>query len=477
MPKPKNIRQELLEKLPGMPALMNYPAIKTLRENNPTLFVNDIVRQTLDTLRQRILSTADADLKAIKIDEAQLAEQALEIAQRALEPSVKPALNAAGVILHTALGRSVYPVEAHDAVANAIRGYCTLAISEETGKRGDRHLHLDKLIAHVTGHEAGIMVNNNAAGTMLILNTLAAGKEVIVSRGQLVEIGGAFRIPEVMERSGCKLVEVGTTNRTHLRDYENAITEETAAILRVHSSNYRIIGFTGEVPLPELAALAHKHNLPVIDDLGSGALFDLSKYGLPKEPTVLDSVKAGMDVICFSGDKMLGGPQGGILVGRRDIIERVKKNPLTRALRGDKMQYAAAEAVWKLFLDPETLPQKHPVLRMITEPAESVKSRTQNFRRRISSAIGDRAKMSIEADKTEMGSGSLPGNGIPTFVLKLITNGRTADCVAGVMRKGRPPVFVRIAEDALLMDLRTVPKTDEKLLSECVIKAFDRAFR
>ncbi len=472
----KKKRRELLDKIPGMPALLNHPDIRKLREMHPTLYVNDIVRRTLERLRKRILEAKGEDLGGIAVDSENICREALERAKRALQPSVRPAINAAGVILHTALGRAPLAPAAQQAVADAIRGYCTLAIDEDTGKRGDRHLHLDQLIAHVTGAEAGIMVNNNASGTMLILNTLAQGREVIVSRGQLIEIGGAFRIPEVMERSGCKLVEVGTTNRTHLHDYERAINENTAAILRVHTSNYRIIGFTGEVPLPELADLAHRYNLPVIDDLGSGALVDLSQWGLPKEPTVQESVKAGMDVICFSGDKMFGGPQGGYLVGKREIIERVKKNPLTRALRGDKLQYSAAEATWKLFLEPEKLTRTHPVLGMITEPAASVRRRAQRLKRRLAPVLQDRAETAVAADTTEMGSGSLPGKGIPTYVLRISPVKRTPECIAEALRKGDPPVFTRIAGDALVIDLRTVFKREEAILEQCLVQAFKRVY-
>jgi L-seryl-tRNA(Ser) seleniumtransferase len=468
----KKLRQKLLDTLPGMPALLNHPDIRALRKSHPTLFVNDIVRRELDGLRQAILGSPVEALDALVVDEAGIAAKALEVAHRVLEPSVKPAINAAGVILHTALGRAPLARAAQESVALALGGYATLAINEETGKRGDRHSHLDRLLAHITGAEAGIVVNNNAAGTMLILNTLAQGKEVIVSRGQLIEIGGAFRIPDVLERSGCKLVDVGTTNRTHLRDYENAITEETAAILRVHTSNYRIIGFTSEVPLPELAALGRKHNLPVIDDLGSGALVDLSQFDLPKEPLVQESVRDGMDVICFSGDKMLGGMQGGFLVGRREIIDRVKKNPLTRALRCDKMSYAAAEATLKLYLEPEKLEETHPVLHMITEKPESVKRRTQTLRRWLAPDLKDKAELSVIPGATEMGSGSLPGETIPTFVLQMKLKGISPDDFGKKLRLGRPPVFSRIAEDAVLFDLRTVFKGQERLLGESIKAAF-----
>lgn len=466
-----SLRRKLLDGLPGMPALMNHPEIRSFREAYPTLFVNDVVRRELEGVRQAILEAPVGRLTDLQTDEAAIAERALQVIRRAVAPSVGRAINAAGVILHTALGRAPLTPDARDAVHLTLQGYCTLAINRETGRRGDRHLHTDRLLSHLTGAEAGLIVNNNAAATMLILNTLAQGKEVIVSRGQLIEIGGAFRIPDVMARSGCKLVEVGTTNRTHLRDYENAITEETAILLRVHTSNYRIIGFTGEVPLRELADLGRKRGLPVVDDIGSGALVDLSQYGLPKEPTVQESVRDGADVACFSGDKMLGGPQCGIIVGRRDIIERIKRNPLTRALRCDKMTYSAAEATLKLYLEPEKLPQVHPVLSMITEESASVKRRAQALRRRIASQIGGKAEVSVVPDETEMGSGSLPGRSIPTYSLQVKPESVSPDEFGRRLRLGDPPVFTRITEESVRFDLRTVFRGEEKILGECIVKA------
>jgi L-seryl-tRNA(Ser) seleniumtransferase len=451
-----------------MPHLLNHPEIKQLRDAHPTLFVNDIVRRELDELRRRILEAPEEQLSEISTDPETIASRAADVIRRAVAPSVGRAINAAGVILHTALGRAPFSPAARDAVYLALSGYTTLAINRETGRRGDRHLHTDRLLAHITGAEAGMIVNNNAAATMLILNTFGAGREVIVSRGQLVEIGGMFRIPDVMARSGCKLVEVGTTNRTHLWDYENAITPETALLLRVHTSNYRMIGFTGEVPLDKLAELGRKHGLPVVDDLGSGALVDLSAYGLPKEPLVQESVRAGADIICFSGDKMLGGPQCGIIIGKRKYIEQIKRNPLMRALRCDKMTYAAAEATLKLYLEPHKITQTHTVLSMVTESAFSVKRRADRFKRGIAKMLAGKAELAVIPDETEMGSGSLPGRSIPTYAVKVIPLHLTADELGRRLRLGEPPVFCRIAEGAVLLDLRTVFRGEEKVLGECL---------
>ncbi|MCX6641403.1 MAG: L-seryl-tRNA(Sec) selenium transferase [bacterium] len=462
----ENSRQKLLDRLPGMPALLNHPEIRFLRETHPTLFVNDIVRRELDRIRRYLLEASEGDLENFKLEENDIALRALDIARRALETSLKPAINAAGVILHTALGRAPLAPAAREAVHQALKGYCTLAINRDTGRRGDRHLHLDGLLSHLTGAQSGMMVNNNAAATMLILHALGAGKEVIVSRGQLIEIGGAFRIPEVLERSGCKLVEVGTTNRTHLRDYENAITDNTAIILRVHTSNYTIIGFTGEVSLKDLAELGKRRGIPVVDDLGSGALVDLSKFGLPKEPMVQESVRDGVDVVCFSGDKMLGGPQCGFIIGRHELVERIKRNPLTRALRCDKLSYAAAEATLKLYLEPEKLYDTHPVVHMITESVSAVKKRTQGLKRSLRSKIGDKADLMVVPSETEMGSGSLPGKSIPTYALIVKPHTLSPEELGKKLRLGDPPIFTRIAENALIVDLRTVFSGEEKIIAQ-----------
>lgn len=464
----KSLRQQLLDSLPGMPALLNHPEIRMLRENHPTLYVNDLVRRELEAVRKVILEAPEEKLPSIRLDEAAITGRALDLIRTAVAPSVGRAINAAGVILHTALGRAPLAPAARQAVNLALEGYSTLAINRETGRRGDRHLHTDRLLSHLTGAEAGIIVNNNAAATMLILNTLGMGREVIVSRGQLVEIGGAFRIPDVMARSGCKLVEVGTTNRTHLRDYENAITENTALLLRVHTSNYRIIGFTSEVPVADLAALGQRRGIPVVDDIGSGALVDLKEFGLPEEPRVQDSVQDGADLVCFSGDKMLGGPQCGIIVGRRHLVEMIKKNPLTRALRCDKMTYAAVEATLKLFLEPEKLPQVHPVLRMITEPPASVRRRAQDLKRRVAASVGTKLQVEVIPGETEMGSGSLPGRVIPSYVLRVKAQDLSPDELGRRLRLGEPPVFSRIEAEALLLDLRTVFPGEEKILAACL---------
>ena len=341
-------------------------------------------------------------------------------------PSLRGAINATGVIIHTGLGRAVLAPPAREAALAVLDGYCTLATDIESGKRGDRDSHLNALLCQLTGAEASTVVNNNAAATVLILNTIAKDKEVIVSRGQLVEIGGSFRMPDVMRMSGAILREVGTTNKTHLRDYEEAVNERTGAILRVHHSNYRIVGFAEEPGIEDLVALGKKHGLPVIDDLGSGALVDLGRFGLEPEPLVQASVRAGATVACFSGDKLIGGPQSGIIVGDAQTIARIKKNPLKRALRVGKLTIAALEATLKLFLNPDELPRFHPVYAMLSLAPADLERRARRLERSLKKAFVSAsttisqpsiAAITVEDGESQVGSGSVPAEFLPTKLL------------------------------------------------------------
>jgi L-seryl-tRNA(Ser) seleniumtransferase len=380
-------------------------------------------------------------------------------------------VNATGVILHTGLGRAVLPKIAREAIDEVIQGYCTLATDVETGKRGHRDVHLDELLCEITGAEAATVVNNNAAATMLILNTLANGKEVIVSRGQLVEIGGAFRMPDVMAASGAILREVGTTNRTHLRDYAAVIWEETGAIMRVHHSNYRIVGFTGEPGIEELAQLAREHNVPLIDDLGSGALVDLGEYGLETEPMVQHSLKAGADVACFSGDKLIGGPQAGIIVGKADIIKRIRKNPLARAFRIGKMIIAGMEATLRLFRSQEKLKEKHPVHKMFALPVDKIDSRAKKAMRYLKKQIPEAAEFSVAEGGSQVGSGSVPVQTIPTRLLKVKPKALSAASLARLLRLYQPAVFPRVQDDAVLLDYRTIQEHEDKVVLDALLAA------
>jgi L-seryl-tRNA(Ser) seleniumtransferase len=395
-------------------------------------------------------------------------------------PSLRPAINAMGVIIHTGLGRAVLAPSAREAIVSVLEGYCTLATDIESGKRGDRDAHLNALLCRLTGAEASTVVNNNAAATVLILNTIAKDKEVIVSRGQLVEIGGSFRMPDVMRMSGAILREVGTTNKTHLRDYEDAINDRTGAILRVHHSNYRIVGFAEEPGIDDLAALGKKHSLPVIDDLGSGALVDLGRFGLEPEPLVQASIRAGATVACFSGDKLIGGPQSGIIVGEAETISRIKKNPLKRALRVGKLTIAALEATLKLFLNPDDLPRVHPVYAMLALTSAQLERRARRLERSLKIALvaaaasisnPSTAVISVEGGESQVGSGSVPAEFLPTKLLCLRPLRVSAEELALRLRRFEPPVFARVHKEAVWLDLRTVRPAEDRLLEAAILKS------
>ncbi len=387
-------------------------------------------------------------------------------------PNFCGVINGTGVVIHTNLGRSVLPDEAMAMIARVGGGYSNLEFDLNTGKRGSRYSLVEEILCELTGAEAGLVVNNNAAAVLLCLDTLAKGREVIVSRGQLVEIGGSFRIPDVMTRSGATLVEVGATNRTHLRDYEGAITAETALLLKVHTSNYRMIGFSSEVPLPEMVELAARHDLPVMEDLGSGSLIDLSRFGLMKEPTVGEVVKAGADVVTFSGDKLLGGPQAGIILGHRQIIDRIKSNPMTRALRIDKFTLAGLEAVLRLYYDEDVALAKIPTLAMLSVPKEQLAARARRLSRRIKKALGDRCRVTMLKTDSRVGGGAMPEQDLPTTAVALQPGSISVNELEELLRKGEVPVIGRIENDLFLLDMRTVADREIIPLADIILKVF-----
>ncbi len=459
-------RQALLMNIPGVNRILEDPRIQALAELYPRGLVVESVRTYLEKPRSAILqeeAPPPLDFDTVILD-------VISWCHTHLKPSLRPAINGTGIILHTGLGRAPFSRAAQKALMETVKKYSTLQIDLETGQRGSRYVHVEELLKRITGAEAAMVVNNNAAATLLILNTLAGGREVIVSRGELIEIGGSFRIPDIMRRSGASLIEVGTTNRTHLKDYREALGPRTAMILRVHQSNYTITGFTKKVPLEELQELAHEHGIPVVDDLGSGAFVDLSKWGLAREPMVQDSVKDGADVICFSGDKLLGGPQCGIIVGKLLFIDRLKKNQLTRALRCDKMTYSVLEATLRMFLDENTLLKQHPVLKMMTEPASEVKKRCISLMRRMRTEIGERIQVKVLPDTSEAGSGSLAAEVLPTFVIALHVLGMSADLLAQKMRLSDPPVLGRIKENRYLLDCRTIDRDEFSKIMDALKK-------
>lgn len=466
--------KNMLRKLPSVDALLKTDEARSLIETYSREAVVGAARSVLQELRSKISAEkAKADAEET-ISPEYITQKIENRLGNKFSPSLRPAVNATGVILHTGLGRALLSAEARKAIQEAIQGYCTLATDIETGRRGNRDAHIEGLLCELTGAEAATIVNNNAAATVLILNTLARGKEVIVSRGQLVEIGGSFRMPEVMESSGAIMREVGTTNKTHLRDYAAAVNENTGAILRVHHSNYRIVGFSEEPPIEELSKLAQEHNLPLIDDLGSGALVDLREYGLEAEPLVRDSIKAGVDVACFSGDKLIGGPQSGIIVGKASAVEKIRKNPLKRALRVGKLTLAGMEATLKLFLNLDKLKEDHPVYRMFSLKIEDLEKRGKKMIKRLQAELAAKAKVSLEEGGSQVGSGSVPVETIPTKLIQVKPAAVSAESLVKRLRYNNPPVFARVHKDAVLLDLRTIQEDEDELIVDSLRKALGR---
>ncbi|MBT5875867.1 MAG: L-seryl-tRNA(Sec) selenium transferase [Candidatus Latescibacteria bacterium] len=372
---------------------------------------------------------------------------------------LSPAINGTGVILHTGLGRAVLSQAASDAVAK-MGGYCTIELDIDTGKRGSRHEIVSQSICELTGAESAIVVNNNAAAVLLILSSLSSGKDVIMSRGQLVEIGGSFRMPDVMEQSGARLVSVGSVNHTTIEDFRAAITDQTSLIFAVHRSNFGVVGDDQEVPLDQLVTLGREFNIPVAHDIGSGVLTDLSVYGLSGEATVQDSVREGVSIVCFSGDKLMGGPQAGIIIGENRLLRRMKSNPIMRALRVDKLTFAALAATIELFRDADSLPVTHPVIRMISTPIAQVNVRADQLCRRLGRIFGSVISVSVEDSTSEIGGGTMPSHRLPTRVVSLTPSTVTNHEVASLFRRGKPPVFGRLKGERFLMDARTLSDTD-----------------
>ena len=382
-------------------------------------------------------------------------------------------VNATGVIIHTNLGRSILPASALDSLECAGGCYSNLEFDLTTGKRGSRYAHVEDLLCELTGAESALVVNNNAAAVLIALETLASGKEAVVSRGQLVEIGGSFRIPEIMSRSGARLVEVGATNRTHLRDYANAINSETGLLLRVHCSNYRIVGFTGEVSNVDLVQLGRSHGIPVMEDLGSGCFIDLSKFGLAKEPTVQETVASGMDIVTFSGDKLLGGPQAGIIVGKKALVDQIKKNPLNRALRIDKLTLASLESVLRLYLDEANALQEIPTLRMIAVSASVVEQRAVRFAGQCQAQLSSYGSFTPIEVQSQVGGGAMPGQNLASWAVGVQPNNIKISQLERRLRHASVPVIGRIEKDRLLLDMRTVADDELDIALDGLRSALD----
>ncbi|MHB9096237.1 MAG: L-seryl-tRNA(Sec) selenium transferase [Syntrophales bacterium] len=449
-------KKELLRNLPKIDEMMLLLERGERFAGVPRELVREACRSVVEGLRERILrEKGDGTGLRLPTREA-AAAQAAQVLDGFRSYRLRRVINATGVILHTNLGRAPLCREALERIVEVARGYSNLEYDLEKGERGLRYDHIRRLLCALAGAEDALVVNNNAAAVLLVLNSLAEGKEAIVSRGELIEIGGEFRIPEVMEKSGARLKEVGTTNRTRLADYEEAIGPETGLILKVHTSNFRVVGFTEEAELSSLVEIGKKHGLPVMDDLGSGCFIELDRYGLEREPTVRDCIATGVDVVTFSGDKLLGGPQAGIILGKREILERIRRNPLNRALRIDKLTLAALEATMVKYLRPAEALTDIRVLKALTEPLEAVRKRARRLAALVRRALPEAVKVTLMDGASMAGGGSLPTREIPTVLIGLRAANVSAATIEEGLRRGEVPVIVRVADDRVLFDLRTV---------------------
>lgn len=437
----------------------------------PHALLCDAVNAFLSEKRGQI---KDNLIKAEDLKEEKFFSALKEYVCYALSPRVKKVINASGVVIHTNLGRSVLAKEALDAVNLAASGYCNLEFDLEKGERGSRHSLVEKDICKLTGAEAALIVNNNASAVYLVLNSLCFGGEVIVSRGELVEIGGSFRIPEVMKQSGTALHEVGTTNKTHLKDYQNAFSEDTKAVLKVHTSNYRIIGFQADVPNHELAEFAHSRNIPLIHDLGSGSLIDLSAFGLRNEPTVKGIVASGVDIVTFSGDKVLGGPQAGIIAGKKEYIDRIKKNQMLRALRCDKLTLSALSATLRLYYDEKLAFEKIPTLNALTASKDILKKKAKRLHNILKGIVPkEKVKLTIEENISRVGGGAFPETDLPTYAVCVDflekNSAFSAEAWKERFLRTDPPIVGRVERDKFLFDVRTIANEEFILIRNCIL--------
>lgn len=455
----------IFRNLPSVNQLLENPRLKELVDNVNHRVVVDGVRTFLDDLRVQVSAAAE-DVSIPTPQE--LADRIADWLETEEQPALRPVINATGVILHTGLGRAPLAPAAANAVSAIAAGYASVEVDLRDGQRGQRIRAVERLLCELTGAEAAAVVNNNAAATMLVLSAIAKNKEVIVSRGQLIEIGGSYRLPDVMECSGAKLKEVGTTNKTHPSDYSNAINEETGALLRVHPSNFEVVGFTKSVSTRELADIAAPHNLPVIDDIGSGALIDFSKYGLTDEPVASDSIRDGADIALFSGDKLIGGPQCGIIVGKKKYIQKILSDPLMRAMRVGKMTLAALSATLQLYRNADEAEQSVPILQMLSTPIENLKLRAE----KAAAQLGSSSKLkdiTIVEDHSMLGGGSLPTQRIPTWCVSFAAAEGSISSLATAMREANPPIFGRVNKDRMLLDMRTVRPSEDIALVDSML--------
>ena len=452
--------------IPSLDRLLNRPALAPLLARHGRTQVTTSLRTHLQDLRSRAVA---GTLEAIALSDEAIAGSVESRLADISRPHLRPVFNLTGTVLHTNLGRALLPDAAVRAVAQALTAPVNLEFDLDSGKRGDRDDVVEEILRELTGAEAATVVNNNAAAVLLLLSALAGRREVVISRGELIEIGGAFRMPDIMRQAGARLVEVGTTNRTHLADYEQAIGPRTAMLMKVHTSNYAITGFTSNVSIEELAPLARAHTIPVAVDLGSGSLVDLTQWQLPREPTVRETIAAGADLVSFSGDKLLGGPQAGVLAGRADLIAKLKKHPLKRALRVGKLTLAALEAVLSLYRSPEFLPERLTTLRLLTRNAASMQAQATRLQQLVQEAIGDAYEVAPAAMSSQIGSGALPVDQLSSYglAIRAIKAKRgSLDRLEATLRALPRPIIGRIADKTLWLDLRCLEESDELVFAQ-----------
>lgn len=459
----KNI---LYRSIPKVDVLLEDKKIISLIEKYHRDVVVDVIREEIEKIREEIKTNNDFDFINKKINN--LVENISKSVEKTYSYNIRKVINGTGTILHTNLGRSIISKKHANYLSDIVTSYSNLEYNLEDGKRGERYSHFEKLICKITGAESAMAVNNNAAAVMLVLSSMAKEKEVIVSRGELVEVGGKFRIPDVMESSNAHLVEIGTTNKTHLEDYENAINENTGALLKVHTSNFKILGFTESVSIKEICDLGKEKNIPVIEDIGSGVLVDLSKYGLEYEPTVQDSIKAGVDIVSFSGDKLLGGPQAGIIVGKKKYIDKMKKNPLTRAFRIDKFTATILEMIFKEYLNEEDAVKNIPTLSLITRDLKEIEKNANTLYEKLD-VLKDVAIINIEDTLSQIGGGSLPMERLNSKCVSITPKNMSTASLEEKLRLDENPVVGRISDNKLIIDMRTILDDEIDILSKKLI--------
>jgi len=450
-----------MRRLPAVEQILRRPAVQELLSSCPRLVVVEVVREVLAGLRRELRSGYRKEAPSA----GEVEQLVAALVRSRWRPRMRRVINATGVVLHTNLGRAVLSRAAQEALAEVAGHYCNLELDLDTGARGSRQEHVAELLCRLTGAEAALVVNNNAAAVLLALTALASGREVVVSRGQLVEIGGSFRLPDIMAVSGARLVEVGTTNKTYLEDYERAAGPQTALLLRVHASNFRIAGFTQQVSAAELVGLGRRLGVPVMEDQGSGLLLPRQEWLFREEPVAAGSIAEGVDVVTFSGDKLLGGPQAGIIVGKAEYLNLMRRHPLARALRVDKLTLAALEATLRLYLDPTEAARSIPALRALTLPQEELKARAERLVDLLAAALAGRAEVQLVAGRSEAGGGALPGVELPTFLVEIRPGLVSARELADRLRRADPPVIARLREGALVLDVRTLLEGEEALVA------------